>query len=215
MNAPTLIIKYSIEFEQLRVKTTFEKISWYREHGYKPSFPAGKGIDDIQNNTTAEELIACAISEYDENYYVDVSTKISEQWKWFSERWSESPIHETNLPFLNKYKIFVTSYGVTGSYDLPNTIVINVRKRDHERLGVIIFHEMIHLSIEAFVQKYNIPHWYKERLVDLYFKYFFPNKSFEQNLSAEVLTIDPLFVKNRNDIGILFLNIAKKLKLQE
>ncbi len=116
-----------------------------------------------------------------------------DQWQWFVDHWKESPIETTALKFYDKYEVFLTSYGTGGSYELPNIVVMNICNRDQDRLVIILFHEIIHLNIESFIQKYSIPHWYKERIVDLFYKRIFPEKAFEQNLPKEVLAVDPIF----------------------
>lgn len=190
---PTIKTSYSLEFDKLRVRDTFEKIAWYREHGYNPLFPGNKRISDINETQGVNELIKLVEVEYDPQFYIDIAVEFERQWHWFVDHWAESPLKDTALVFEETYEVLLTSYGVGGSYDIPNTVVMNVYQRAHDRLATILFHEMIHLSIEPFIQKYSVAHWYKERLVDLFYKRIFPEKAFEQNLPKEVLAVDPIF----------------------
>ena len=208
---PTIKINYSLEFEQIRVKDTFEKIDWFREHEYNPIFPGNKRIPDISETCELTDLIELVHSEYDQHFFIDITRKFEDQWKWFVDNWQESPINQTALVFEDSYEVFLTSYGVGGSYDLPNTVVMNVRQRAHHKLVVILFHEIIHLSIEPFIQKYSIPHWYKERIVDLFYKRIFPEKAFEQNLPKEVLVVDSIFNNNFSQPEEIIKELSKYL----
>lgn len=79
-------------------------------------------------------------------------------------------------PFLKKLKeifykkipdtfiIKLTSYGMGGSYDLPNIVRFNIKSTIGPKT---ILHEIIHLAIEPWIIKYKIRHWEKERIVDL------------------------------------------------
>ena len=69
---------------------------------------------------------------------------------------------------------------------------------------------MIHLCIEPLVQQYATPHWYKERIVDLTFKRLFPEIAFEQNLSKEVLVIDPVFEQHYSNFEEIFAHIPRE-----
>ena len=205
-------INYSLEFERIRLKTSFEKIAWFREHGYNPLFPGNKGISNIDETQGLNELLDLVEAEYDQQYFADVATKIENQWQWFTDHWNNSSLKNTDLVFENEYEVFLTSYGVRGSYDLPNMIVVNVRQREHE---IIIFHEIIHLCIEPMIQRYSIPHWYKERLVDLFYKQIFPEKAFEQNLPKEVLAVDPIFNNHFSHHEKLIHELSKYLEGHE
>lgn len=206
---PELKTNYSTDFDCLRVETTFNKIGWFREHGYNPTFPGNKKIADFVETQTLDELIELVKTEYNPTYYANVAHELEKQWRWFTDRWAESPLKNIALNFSNTYEVFLTSYGVTGSYNIPNEVIINVRKREHDRLAEILFHEMIHLSIEPLIQEHSIPHWHKERLVDLYYKRIFPEKSFEQNLPKEVLDADPIFDKYFSDPKRMIEELAK------
>jgi len=60
-------------------------------------------------------------------------------------------------------------------------------------LARVIFHEMIHLAIEPLIKKYNVPHWRKERVVDLLYKELLPEFSFKQKIPEKVHTVDNAF----------------------
>lgn len=208
---PILNIKYSLKFEQQRIKYVLSKIDWFRNNGYSIMLPGENGISDINNETSLELLLSQAYLEYDESFYVTTETAIQDQWEFFMKYW---PINETGfsgLNFLNSYDIYLTSYGVRGSYDLPDIIIVNVRLRDISQLHTILFHEMIHIAIEAQIRKYSISHWYKERLVDLLYKRLLPTVAFEQNLPKEVLHVDHIFEKYYGDMETIIKTIGTTL----
>lgn len=208
---PTIKINYSLEFEQIRVKDTFEKIDWFRKHGYNPILPGNKRISEIDETFNLSAFLDLAEFEYEQQFFLETEKKFEDQWKWFIDNWHESPIRKTALTFEDSYEVFLTSYGTGGSYDMPNIVVMNVRQRAHDKLVTILFHEMIHLCIEPFIQKNSIPHWYKERIVDLFYKRIFPEKAFEQNLPKEVLIVDSIFTENFSQPEVMINELAKQL----
>ncbi len=208
---PTININYSPEFEEIRIKDVFGKMNWFREHGYNPLFPGNKKLSELDENCKLSDLLPLAKLEYDQQFYSELTSKFMEQWQWFVDYLKDSPIEATALKFQDKYEVFLTSYGTGGSYELPNIVIMNIRNRDQDRLVVILFHEIIHLSIESFIQKYAIPHWYKERIVDLFYKRIFPEKAFEQNLPKEVLAVDPIFNNHFGDPEGMIKELAEYL----
>ena len=62
------------------------------------------------------------------------------------------------------YKLILTKYGMGGSYSLPNQIILNINSKS--KINTIL-HEITHLTIEAYIQKYKIQQNQKERIVDL------------------------------------------------
>lgn len=64
-----------------------------------------------------------------------------------------------------KYLIFLTKFGTFGSYELPNKIFVNVHRNISE-IAETIVHEIVHLKFEDEVQKRNLSHEQKERMVD-------------------------------------------------
>lgn len=73
---------------------------------------------------------------------------------------------------LPTYEIVLTLYGPGADYDAQNGIIQLQttpdgdfkRATNHE----LLFHEIVHIGVEeAIVEKYELSHWEKERLVDL------------------------------------------------
>lgn len=207
---PIFALNYSLDFEKERIKYSFEKADWFLEHGYTVLFPNNLSIQDALS-CGLEKLFKLAEKEYKEEYYAGASEILNKGLQWFISHWNSAMFDEIALSFEKKYSVFLTAYGVGGSYDVPNIIITNIRRVEHERLAVIVFHETIHLVIEPLIRQYKIPHWHKERLVDLYYKKIFPNKSFEQNLPKDVLSIDSIFEQYYKNPEVVVSEMAKQL----
>jgi hypothetical protein len=69
-------------------------------------------------------------------------------------------------------------------------------------------HEIIHLCIEPLIKKFRIPHWQKERVVDLLFRSFFPDKAFLQVLPEEAHVVDSVFDAGFADIEDLMVKLS-------
>jgi len=153
-----LEIKFGIDFEIERVEQTLAKMDWFDSHGYKPKLPQGVG-----RSSSAQEIKASVLREFDEKKLKEVSDKIffdfSKIEKQFSKKSKE--VFKNNFPEI--FFVYLTNYGVGGSYGFPNKVAVNI----NADVFRIIIHEIIHLFIEESVQKYGIEHWEKERVVDL------------------------------------------------
>lgn len=157
MDNPIFDIEYSVDFEVERVKYTLQKMSWYIAQGYSPKIP-----ENIDATSSDAQVRAAIEQEWVDDDYSSVNDKIP----------NKSIQGNKLLQFLatlfprstpKSYNIFLTKYGVGGSYRLPNSIVLNI---NNKRVSTI-FHEMVHLSIEPLVKKHKLLHWEKERTVDL------------------------------------------------
>ena len=204
-----LDIKYSLEDEILRIKNTAERIKHYKEHGYKVFLPKNLSMDDpnieesLINTEYIKELLS---SEYDEEnyknnekYLLNELPKIDFVLNHFFKLSSLKP-QET-------YKIIFTRYGVGGSYYPPDCVIINVRTRKEKQITISIIHEIIHLSIQHLIDKYEIDHWKKERVVDLIINEIAPEINIMQNIPINTEKIDEAFKKNYPDIEEITKNI--------
>jgi len=92
-------------------------------------------------------------------------------------------------------KIFLTNYGVGGSYKLPNEIIL---KFPFKKGAKGVAHEIIHLLIQEDVIKYKISHWEKERIVDLILhsrEFAFLDYNYFEPYKIDVGHVDSLFMK--------------------
>ena len=193
-----LQFNYSSEYEVQRVKNTLNKLAWFKEQGYRLSLPKGLSLDG--DNLVDEKFIKISVvSEYNENDYKQVIEMVNEQWLKYSSI-LEKYFLETNIKSKDNYEVKLTRYGVGGSYNLPNTIIINIQA--HYEVGLIktIIHEIIHLSIQGLIEKYEVEHWQKERIVDLILDKYFPQINKMQDVPIDTKMIDGSFEKNYPNI---------------
>ena len=146
-----IIIRAStIEEEEIRVQNTLKKLDWFKEKGY---------IFVLPKSSVAEEYDA-------EKYRLDEITK---EWHQAEDDFLKKLSEFFGDKLQKEYLVCLTRYGVSGSYQMPNTIILNVadeysgRREPAETIG----HEIIHLCVEPPIQKYKVEHWQKERIVDL------------------------------------------------
>lgn len=191
-----LDIQYSFEYEKERIKYTLGKAAWFIENGYSKSIklPAGKKLDEIDINTSTDDLFDKLKEEYNSGDYEKMQNNLSEQWSAFASK-LEKYFKETSLKHEDAYIVQLTKYGVGGSYNLPNTVILNFQNRTETALFRTVVHETIHLSIQSFVDKYKVDHWVKERIVDLIFQKLDPELNMMQKLSIDTQLIDQSFEK--------------------
>jgi hypothetical protein len=189
-------IKNSIQDEIKRVEYTLGKIDWYRERGYKFKLP-----ESVNENSSSEWIERTISEEYDEQFYENHRKDFHKEWNDFI-----SNVSLDNLPFdlKSKYTIYFTKYGVGGSYDTKNdSVIIKVWEGKEPGMTLRTFiHEIIHISIEHLIEKYNIEHWDKERLVDLLGMKYFPNFTKEQQIykHKDFSKLEDNFKKNMPDL---------------
>jgi len=203
-----LDIQYSFEHEKERIKYTLGKAVWFIENGYSKSIklPAGKKLDEIDINTSTEYLFDKLKEEYNLSDYEKIQNNLSEQWSAFAPK-LEKYFKETALKQEDVYIVQLTKYGVGGSYNLPNTVILNFQNRTETALFRTVVHETIHLSIQSFVEEYKVDHWVKERIVDLIFQKLDPELNMMQKLSIDTQLIDKAFEKHYPNIEAVIKNI--------
>jgi len=189
---PKIDVIHSVEKEVERVKSTIKKLDWYKEHGYKVRLPEG-----LTSESSEKEIREAVASEYDTIDYEEASGNINNQWGEIAEK--ISALMDPPISFESEYNIQLTRYGVGGSYNLPNKIILSIRNTK-DRIIKVIVHEMIHLAIQPLINKYDISQWNKERLVDLLYKKLFPEIAIEQEKAKEKIEVDKIFNKYYPDI---------------
>lgn len=170
-----LTMLYSQESERRRVSQTLDKLAWYKEQKYTLTFP----LDfDPEKDCVLEELGGVIEKDFDSKIYEKKAQEIESEWKKVSPVFFERA-SRFGIDLEPEYRIFLTRYGVGGSYWLPNNIQLNFEYPNYENKESIIMvlaHEMLHLKIESWIKEYDIPHWTKERLVDLMYNKIFSDK---------------------------------------
>mgnify|MGYP001614309841 CR=1 FL=1 len=205
-----LNIIYKKEFDIQRVINTIKKIDWYVENkiNYKTfSFPQKIDKEKLKGYSE-EEITNIVITEYSDVLYKENEKFLVENWNKVSKE-IESAFSKSSLLCQEEYRIFLTKYGTAGSYDLPNTIIINISKVFGIGMLKTIIHEITHLAIEENITKYKIGQAQKERIVDLFFVKNFPKRAILQNIYMSMNTdkIDQTFDDNFPNME----NVIKKL----
>jgi len=154
-----LKVKNGIKFEVKRVKRSLAKLDWYLIQGYEVKLP--KGITRDVSLSIIKEKIE---KEYNEQDYKQITEKILFDFSIIEKQFSEKLRMIFNVKIPAIFVVYLTKYGVGGSYDLPNIIIFNI---NNKRGIKTIVHEIVHIIIEPWVQKYEIQNQEKERIVDL------------------------------------------------
>jgi hypothetical protein len=200
-----LNIKYSPEIDENRVKNTLAQLEWFNEKKYKVLLP-----ENITESSNSDEIMVAVAKDYVENQkiYLSEKTFLLEKWPIYEKILTEK-LQGCELEIQETYDIFLTAYGVGGSYNLPNMIIANIKRSWQTGLLRTVIHEIIHLSIEKYIWEYKIDHWTKERLVDLLLTEFFPDLSKMQNMSIPTEKIDKHFLSLYPDILTIIKKVSK------
>lgn len=190
---------YGLDIDKKRVESVLKNKEWYKTYGYNPILPNNQRIDGLEDIAN-QDFLSLVESEYDEKVYVQIAKDITQEWNAIMKIWDKSSLDHTTLNFLPVYNIKLTKYGTSGSYQGIDTIILNIKSLNKDTSAKVIFHEIIHVTIEMLIQKYRIAHWHKERLVDLIFKQIFPEKAFEQKLPKQAYEVDRIFKSYYGDI---------------
>jgi hypothetical protein len=208
-----LKVIYNQEYDIQRVIDTIKKIDWFVQNNYNyKNFPFPKALDKEKLKSYSEQEIKDAvIAEYSNDLYKENEKFLLDNWEKASQE-IDSAFPKSGLRVQEEYKIYLTKYGTGGSYNLPNTVIVNVTFSSKMKIIQLIIHEMIHLAIEEDILKYKIGQAQKERIVDLYFIKNFPRRVFTQNayMSMDTEKIDQTFDDKYPDINEVIKEIAKK-----
>lgn len=196
MNMPSLHVVFSADFEIARVNEAIAKYAWYKEHRYPVTLPAGLDAEAPPDEKTLRDLMH---ADFAENVYI-------EQKQYLLDHWHEVKIISADdqkkaMPYIApEYMVRLTRYGVGGSYRYPNTIILNIHYRKNDGALKTVFHEMIHLTIQPLIEKYNLGHWEKERIVELLSMKLDPYHARIQKIPIATEHIDVVFEERYPDI---------------
>jgi hypothetical protein len=205
-------IIYNKELDVQRVINTIKKIDWFVENKYeykKFSFPKVLDVEKLKNYSD-KEIENAVISEYDEEIYKKNETFLVNNWGKILEEIKNS-FSKSSILVQDEYIIYFTKYGTGGSYNLPNTVIINLNKRWNVGMLGTIIHEIIHLAIEKDILEYKIEQWQKERIIDLFFIKNFSRRVYIQNVYNSINTekIDQTFEDNFPDMEAIVQKLSK------
>ena len=152
-------IKFGKEFDKNRIKNSIARLDWYKKHGYNPQLPK-----NINEKSTDNEISEKVVKEYKNEDYEGVSKTLLSDFSVFSDKLEQSLFGIFGKNIQTNFNIYLTKYGVGGSYHLPNEIILNINNKFGAKT---VTHEIFHLMIEENVKKYNLKQFEKERTVDL------------------------------------------------
>ncbi|MCA9348559.1 hypothetical protein KC878_00205 [Candidatus Saccharibacteria bacterium] len=179
---------YSVETELNRVRYTLGKRDFFKQNNYKPRLPSGFDLEakDAEMMTSQIEL------ELELEKTKKLQAKILNEWQECETDISQY-LMSFGLPVPPAIDIFLTKYGVGGSYWPPNRIILNMATDKRDPFLTLV-HELIHLVIQApIIDGFNLEHWDKESLVDYQFmtnptlKRIFPNYSYQRQAPSKLL----------------------------
>lgn len=203
------------QFQEL--ESVISDWDWYIKNNYGTDWLSlPKGIDRLKIKEYSKgELRKEVEGEYDENLYEKPKQSILENWQKISEK-MEAVFGGKGIKFPNELDIYLTIYGTGGSYHLPNEIAINITKKFDIGLLITIVHEVIHLTIQEYIEKYGVNQQQKERIVDLfmstYFSDIFPsqkNKTQPVYSKIDISKIDDIFEKNQPDMELVVKKVSE------
>ena len=111
------------------------------------------------------------------------------------------------LPLSDKYYVSITKYGNGGGYGTPSSV--QLRFEQPRSVTHTLAHEIVHLTIEHLIKKYQIDHWTKERIVDLVMNKFFPDNQRLQRNPENVEKVSEIFEREFPDIEKIIAEISK------
>jgi hypothetical protein len=205
-HAPELKINYSIDEEVARIKNTLSKLAWFEDNGYKPALPEGISADSSDN-----EIQTAVEKDYEEHKktFAKNAEWLTENWPKYSEKLGANLL-ECGLKPEPQYELLLTFYGVGGSYNRPNKILVNIRNFYEIGLLSTVMHEAVHLAIQDMIVEHNIDHWVKERIVDLLMQRFFPEFSRIQKVKVSTEEIDMVFNELYPNVPEIIEKLARK-----
>ena len=201
-----VIFDRTVADEVNRVRYLCRKSAWYKENGYKPTYP--KAIQEKlerSEDITEENIRKSVEEEFDSVVSEEKVSQTKEEWGRIQEGFFKN-LKTLGLPIQKEYRISITVYGTGGSYGPPNNVQLN---NHANRQPFVIAHEVVHLTIEHLIQKYKIDHWTKERMVDLVMNKFFPENQKLQRNPEHAEQIGEIFEREFPNIEKVISEIAK------
>lgn len=191
----------SVEEEIRRVLNVIQKSEFYSKNNYKPRLPplSATSLKKLKRNPNNKRLInqLCLTIKEErkkasglDQCHID---KTKKDWYKVEDKFLKRAERIIKIKPQKKYFTRCTFYGVGGNYKPPTVITLKIISLFVSYRTVA--HEIIHLLIEPFIEKYKIPHWYKERLVDLYLNKILDSQRWQNIDKAVIKATDKVFNK--------------------
>jgi len=153
-----LDIRYGIESELEIIRNTLRNTGWLTTHGYRTILPRG-----TFHNCTPKQLRTKISKEIHETDYQNTENKIAHAFSQTSRRFTRELRKRFSI-VPDIVIVYLTNYGVGGSYQPPNIITLNI----NNMMGInTLYHEIVHLVLKPLIKRFKITHWEEERTVDL------------------------------------------------
>ncbi|MEM6265637.1 MAG: hypothetical protein AAGI38_24255 [Bacteroidota bacterium] len=173
----------SPEEEAEYVWSTIQDINFFEAHNYQLSLPEGKIIVELLQKARTGSLSNESYprlerflrdSIYQKEAYQKGYDKIHDQLNLLNEMVAQLDSNQYNWEFksFETYTVNLTLYGPGGSYSPNEGLVLLFTTPSGQFKGYknptnIIIHEIVHIGIEAsIINRYQVPHTLKERIVD-------------------------------------------------
>ncbi|WP_299431365.1 hypothetical protein [uncultured Aquimarina sp.] len=217
------------DFETEYVWRTIQDINFFEDNNYQISLPKDPLIEDLKIKAKKEKLTNedynklktfIRDSVYDVTDYQKGYEKIKNQLPLINNLVNEiSELdYKWNFKEFSVYNINLTLYGPGGRYDSDegSILIFTTSKgqfKSYDNPANTIIHEIIHIGIEsAIINKFQVPHPLKERIVDTFvllnFKDDLPNYRI-QNM-GEYRT--DTYIKTKADLKSLYSIVKKIMK---
>lgn len=219
----------TVEEETDYIWRNIQDIAFFEAHNYELTFPEGALIDSLLSKSKANQLTQhdyeqlkafMQLEVYNVLDYSNAFKKIEKQVPLVDSMVNQllKLNRDWNFIFFNPYRIQLTLYGSGGSYD-PDTgnIIIFATKdgafKQYNNPANTLIHEIVHIGIEeSIIQKYNVPHPLKERIVDTIVLLHFGSLLPEYKLQQMGDTRLDQYLKNKADLDRLDKIVADILK---
>ena len=166
-------------------------LPWYRKQGYTDKFILLP--DGLYEGSSLVDIQKVLQNEYNKDEYRSYTKLL----KLKLDSHSLEPL-KLLIGFRRSkdYKILLTKYGSSGSYDAKTaTIIVNIILRNIDKSIGTVVHEIIHIVIQHLIDEYAIAHWHKERLVDLIQEKLYPGMRTMQHIKQNTSVVDMSFEK--------------------
>jgi len=148
----------TIKQEQETFDNLKKKVGFYKRYHIRFTWPK-KSVKD----------------EYNRSDYLVFKKWLQKEWQKRENNFLEKIEILFHFKIKKAFEVYISNYGSGGRYILPNLIIINKQlKYDYIK---VIKHEIIHLLVEPFIQKYKIEHQHKEKIVNAILEILEPNIS--------------------------------------
>lgn len=225
INIPT------VEQEATSIWRTINDIDFLEQQGYKINLPEDEFIQSLitksKNGAFGNEDFSEIYNLLESNIYAKSNYELALKNVLDQEELINKLIYQLknskndwnwDFKIFDKYNIVFTLYGTGGSYDpdLGTITLLTTIEGDfmnYSNPTNTIIHEITHMGIEqSIVQKYNLPHGSKERIVDLVVLILFGEILPEYKIQNMGDTKIDKYLKNRTDLVDLESTVKEIVK---